>query len=198
MPTEDPSEKGLDGYCEKELKGGKMLLAGRVAVVTGGATGIGRSIAAKFADEGCSVAIADINTKEAGETLSQVRNRGSEGLALECDITDSDKVRNMVDEVISTFGKIDILVNNAGAGSLGVGEEWPTALGVASVTEEKWDKIVAVNLKGAFLCCKEVVPHMKEKRYGKIINVSSFGLDRSSYHWTRLPCGQGRSRRSNS
>ena len=74
----------------------------------------------------------------------------------------------MVDKVISTFGKIDILVNNAGAGSLGVGEESPPPRGVANIPEEKWDQVVALNLKGAFLCCKHVVPHMKENRYGKI------------------------------
>ncbi len=152
-----------------------MLLSNRVAIITGGATGIGRSTAVKFAQEGCTVAIADIKMEEANETLSQVKKRGSAGLAVECDITDSKQVRKMVGMVISTLGKIDILVNNAGAGSLGVGEEVPPPLGVASVTEEKWDKVVALNLKGAFLCCKEVVPHMKEKRYGKIINVSTLG-----------------------
>ena len=152
-----------------------MLLSNRVAIITGGATGIGRSIVVKFAEEGCSVAIADVNIKNANETLSQVRERGREGIVIECDITDSNKVRSMVNLVISMFGKIDVLVNNAGAGSLGVGEELPPPLGVANVTEEKWDKVVALNLKGAFLCCKEIVPYMKEKRYGKIINVSTLG-----------------------
>jgi 3-oxoacyl-[acyl-carrier protein] reductase len=157
------------------LKGGKVLLSNRVAIITGGATGIGRSIVVKFAEEGCSVAIADVNIKNANETLSQVKERGREGIVIECDITDSNKVRSMVNLVISMFGKIDVLVNNAGAGSLGVGEELPPPLGVANVTEEKWDKVVALNLKGAFLCCKEIVPYMKEKRYGKIINVSTLG-----------------------
>jgi NAD(P)-dependent dehydrogenase (short-subunit alcohol dehydrogenase family) len=157
------------------LKGGKVLLSNRVAIITGGATGIGRGIAVKFAKEGCNVAIADINMKAANETLSQVRKRGRKGLAIECNITDSNQVRNMVHMVVSTFGKIDVLVNNAGAGSLGLGGESPPPLGVANVTEEKWDKLVALNLKGAFLCCKEVVPHMREKGYGKIINVSTLG-----------------------
>lgn len=152
-----------------------MLLSDRVAIITGGATGIGRSIAVKFAEEGCNVAIADTNMKEANVTLSQIKERGREGFAIECDIKESDQVRNMVNKVISLLGKIDVLVNNAGAGSLGLGEESPPALGVANVTEEKWDKVVALNLKGTFLCCKEVVPHMKQKRYGKIINVSTLG-----------------------
>ena len=85
------------------------------------------------------------------------------------------KVRNMVDVVISTFGKTDVLVNNAGAGSQGAGEELPPALVVARVAKEKWNKIVALNLKGASLCCKEVVPPVKERRCGTDINVSSLG-----------------------
>ena len=152
-----------------------MLLADRVAIITGGATGIGRSIAVKFAEEGCHVAVADINTEEANETLNRVEQRGKAGLAIACDVTDINMVRNMVHRVISRFGKIDILVNNAGAGSMGVGEEAPPTLGVANVTEERWDKVVNLNLKGAFLCCKEVVPIMKEQRYGKIVNISTLG-----------------------
>jgi NAD(P)-dependent dehydrogenase (short-subunit alcohol dehydrogenase family) len=78
------------------LKGGKVLLSNRVAIITGGATGIGRSIVVKFAEEGCSVAIADVNIKNANETLSQVKERGREGIVIECDITDSNKVRSML------------------------------------------------------------------------------------------------------
>lgn len=152
-----------------------MLLSNRVAIITGGATGIGRSIAIKFAEEGCDIAIADINMKAADVTLSQVKGRGREGLAIACDITDINQVRNMVNMVIGAFEKIDVLVNNAGAGSLGISEEMPLPPGVANVTEERWDKVVNLNLKGAFLCCKEVVPHMKEERYGKIVNISTLG-----------------------
>ena len=152
-----------------------MLLLDRVAIVTGGATGIGRSIAIKFAEEGCHVAVADINTEKAKETLNRVEQRGRAGLVLACDVTDTSMVRNMVNRVISRFGKIDILVNNAGAGSLGVEEEAPPPPGVANVTEARWDKVVDLNLKGAFLCCRQVVPHMKENRYGKIVNVSTLG-----------------------
>jgi 3-oxoacyl-[acyl-carrier protein] reductase len=160
---------------ETKLEGGRMLLSNRVAIITGGATGIGRSIAVQFAKQGCKVAIADINPGEANETLSRVKGGRGEGLVVACDITDGNQVRGMVDQVISTFGKVDILVNNAGAGSLGASEELPPRRGVADVTEEKWDRVVALNLKGAFLCCKHVVPHMKEKRYGRIINVSTLG-----------------------
>jgi NAD(P)-dependent dehydrogenase (short-subunit alcohol dehydrogenase family) len=151
----------------------RMMLSNRVAIVTGGATGMGRSISVKFAEEGCDIAIADINMKEANETLSRVKKKGREGLAIECDITDSKKVHELVTKVIGRFGKIDILVNNAGGGGSLGGLKVPP--GIANIPEEHWDKIIATNLKGAFLFCKEVVPHMKEKRYGKIINVSSLG-----------------------
>lgn len=149
-----------------------MLLSDRVAIITGGAKGIGRGTAMRFAEEGCDIAIVDISMKEAHETVNEVTKRGRKGLALECDITDSRKVLDAVHQVINTFGKVDILVNNAG----GTGEvKSPDLRGVANITEEEWDRVVGVNLKGAFLFCKEVVPHMKEKGYGKIINVSSLG-----------------------
>jgi len=151
-----------------------MLLSNRVAIITGGAKGIGRGTAIKFAEEGCDIAIVDISMKEANETLNEVIKKGREGLAIECDITDGSKVRDTINKVISKFGKIDILVNNAGAGSAGGGRTSPL-ISVADYTEEEWDKVVSLNLKGTFLCCKEVVPHMKEKGYGKIINVSSLG-----------------------
>lgn len=150
-----------------------MLLSNRVAMITGGATGIGRGTAIKFAKEGCDVAIVDINMEEAHKTLDEVTKRGREGLTLECDVTDGSKVRDAVNKVIGKFGKIDILVNNAGAGR--VGRSTTPVTSVADFPEEQWNKGIALNLTGPFLCSKEVVPHMKEKGYGKIINISSQG-----------------------
>ena len=146
-----------------------MLLTNRVAIITGGAKGIGRGTALKFAEEGCDIAIADVSLEEANQTLAEVRKRGREGLVIKCDVTDSNQVRSMVSEVINKFGKVDILVNNAG-NIVGT----PTN-SVATLLEEDWDKVVDLNLKSAFLFSKEVVPHMKEKRDGKIINLSSIG-----------------------
>lgn len=144
-----------------------MLLTGRVALITGGAKGMGRGMAVKFAEEGCSVAIADISMKEANDTQAEVLKRGVDGLAIECDVTDSKQVHETVDKVISKFEKVDILVNNAGG--------MPQTPPIEDITEEEWDKVFALNLKSDFLFCKYVVPYMKEKRYGKIINLSSIG-----------------------
>ncbi len=144
-----------------------MLLENRIAIITGGAKGMGRAIALKFADEGCSVVVADISIKEADETIDGVIKRGREGMAVNCDVSNAGQVRQMVEKTIKKFGKIDILVNDAG-GSVGPGS-------LEDMTEEIWDKTLALNLKSDFLCCQAVVPYMKAKGYGKIINVSSLG-----------------------
>ncbi len=144
-----------------------MLLEDRVAIVTGGAKGIGRATALKFAAEGCSVAIADISMNEADDVVSEISGMGREGIAVHCDTTNSKQVRDLVDKTIVKFGKVDILVNNAGG--------LPSTAPVEDMSEEEWDSVVALNLKSGFLCCKYVVPHMKAKKYGKIVNISSLG-----------------------
>jgi 3-oxoacyl-[acyl-carrier protein] reductase len=141
-----------------------MLLSNRVAIITGGSRGIGKGIALKFAEEGCSVAIVG-RTDRGRETLEEVAKKGRDVIFIQCDISDSSQVRDMVDQVIGEFGKVDILVNNAAMAAV------PKC--IDDISDEEWDAILDVNLKGAFLCCRAVVPRMKEKRYGKIINVSS-------------------------
>jgi len=142
-----------------------LLLPKRTAIVTGGARGIGRAISLKFAEEGCSVAIADLREKEANKTLEEISQKGVEGIFIQCDHTDSRQVGDMVDKVIKKLGKIDILVNNAG----GFGPSTP----ITDLTEEAWDRSIDLNLKGVFLCCKAVIPYMIKNKYGKIINISS-------------------------
>jgi NAD(P)-dependent dehydrogenase (short-subunit alcohol dehydrogenase family) len=145
-----------------------MLLADRVALITGGAKGMGRGMAIRFAEEGCAVAVADIDVAGAERTAAEVSSRGRKGLALKCDVTDGKQVQETVSKVLSEFGKIDILVNNAGGMR-------PTSPPIEDITEDEWDRVMALNLKSDFLFCKYVVPHMKERRYGKIINLSSIG-----------------------
>ena len=142
-----------------------MLLDDKVAIITGGARGIGRGIALKFADEGCSVAIADVNMSEADVTVAELVKKGKEGLAIQCDVSDSQQVRSMVDKVINKFGKIDILINDAGI--------HPAQYTLLDLPEKEWDRVLDVDLKGEFLCCQAVVPHMIKRKYGKIVNVSS-------------------------
>jgi 3-oxoacyl-[acyl-carrier protein] reductase len=141
-----------------------MLLSNRVAIITGGSRGIGKGIALKFAEEGCSVAIVG-RTEIGKKTLEEVKKRGWEGVFIQCDISDSRQVREMVDQVINKYGKVDILVNNAAQAAV------PKY--ITEISDEEWDTILDINLKGQFLCCRAVVPHMKEKKYGKIINISS-------------------------
>ncbi len=142
-----------------------MLLTDKVAIITGGAKGIGKAIALKFAQEGCWVAIADINESEARQTISSFEKSSRPGIFINCDHTDSKQVEKMVQTVINKYGKIDILVNNAG----GFGPPTP----FKDLTEEEWDKRIKLNLKGAFLCCHFVIPHMVKQKYGKIINIAS-------------------------
>ena len=148
-----------------------MLLKDRVAIVTGGSKGIGRAICLRFAQEGARVTIADIDRAAAEETLRQVEAVGGQGLVSDCDVTSSEQVKAMVAATVAAFGKIDILVNNAGAVVGAQGK--PTNISVLS--EDAWDKVIDLNLKGVFLCSKEVVPHMKAAGYGKIVNISSLG-----------------------
>ncbi len=144
-----------------------MMLSDRVAIVTGGARGIGRAIALKFAEQGCTTVIVDIRPDEAAETLRQISGLKSEGLFVRCDVSISSQVQNMVNQVINKYHKIDILVNNAAIS--------PPERSFIDITEEEWDRTISVNLKSVFLCCKAVVPYMKEKKYGKIINIASVG-----------------------
>lgn len=144
-----------------------MLLENRVAVITGGAKGMGRSMAFRFAEEGCAVAIADISIDEAKQNIAEIVGKGGRGAAFQCDITKIDQVKNVVDGVMKEFGRIDILVNNAGG--------MPDTPPIEDITEEEWDRVFALNLKSDFFFCKYIVPHMKKQQYGKIVNLSSIG-----------------------
>ena len=141
-----------------------MKLKDRVAIVTGGARGIGKAIAFTFVREGARVVIVDVDQKSLEASKEEIEKMGGEALAISCDITKSSEVNEMVNQVQKTFGRIDILVNNAGIIRRGT---------IDTVTEEEWDRVIEVNLKGTFNCCKAVSEIMKYQGHGKIVNISS-------------------------
>ena len=142
-----------------------MKLFSKVAIITGGGRGIGRAIALAFAREGAYVSLAARSTRKMEEVAREVRLMGRRALVNTTDITQIDQVNRMVERTMEEFGKIDVLVNNSGIAG-------PTAY-VHEVTPEEWDETFNVNLKGAFLCCRAVVPDMIAQRSGKIINIAS-------------------------
>jgi len=143
-----------------------MRLAGKVAVVTGGGSGIGRGIVLAMAQEGADIAIPDIQVINADKVAAEVKSLGRKTLAMKCDVTSSADVKAMTDRVRETFGKIDIVVNNAGMAA-------PPGLPFTNNTEEDWDKTFAVNTKSVFIVSKAVAAHMIERKAGRIINIAS-------------------------
>jgi 3-oxoacyl-[acyl-carrier protein] reductase len=140
-------------------------LRDRVAIVTGGARGIGGAIAAAFAAEGADVAIADVLAEDvAAPVLSAIAAAGRRGVFVPTDVSDEDEVGAMVGRVRSELGEIDILVNNAGTFS---------QVFFQDLTAEEWDRVLGVNLRGCFLCTRSVIPAMLERGTGAIINVAS-------------------------
>ena len=141
-----------------------MRLENKVALITGGARGIGRSIALLFAQEGCNVVVGDVNLPEAQKTCLDIEAYGRKSLALEMDVTDCKKVEEAVNKILDKFGKVDILVNNAGITKDNL---------LLRMSEAEWDAVLNVNLKGTFNCIKAVSRIMIKQRKGKIINIAS-------------------------
>ena len=141
-----------------------MLLKDKVAIITGGARGIGKEIALTFAREGAKVAIADINSQTLREAEKEIASCGIEVLTFTVDVTDYTQVEQMVNKTLDKFKKIDILISNAGITA--------DAL-LVRMKEEDWDRVLAVNLKGTFNCIKSVSRVMLKQRSGKILNIAS-------------------------
>ena len=144
-----------------------MSFEGKTAIITGAAQGIGRAVALEFAERGANMLLADIQSAKVESVAAEIRASGSKATATAVDVTDSDSVASMVELAISEFEQVDILVNDAGgSGTEGV-------LRIEEVSEDRWDAQVDLNLKGAFLCCKAIVPHMRRRGSGRIVNLSS-------------------------
>ncbi len=141
-----------------------MRFKGKGVIVTGGASGIGKATAQRFMEEGAKVAIVDVSRKAAKEAMREFKKKGFEPLLLVGDVTKSEDVGRMVREARRKLGRVDVLFNNAGILVEGTAEQ---------VTEEDWDRIMAVNVKGVFLMSKEVIPIMLKQKKGVIVNNAS-------------------------
>ncbi len=141
-----------------------MKLQGKVALITGGAQGIGKAIVLLFAREGAAVVVADINLEKARETCREVESLGGGTLAVGGNVADAKEAETMVQEAIKRFGRLDILVNNAGITRDQV---------LLRMKEEDWDLVMAVNLKGAFQCTKTALRAFLKQKGGKVVNIAS-------------------------
>lgn len=140
-----------------------MRLKDKITVVTGGAQGIGKEIALAFAKEGAKVVIFDVNEEVLNATVKELQGY-SQALGIKADVTNLEETEKNINKIIDNFGRVDILVNNAGITRDNL---------LLRLSESDWDKVLTVNLKGAFNCCKAVCRYMVKQRCGKIINISS-------------------------
>lgn len=141
-----------------------MRLENKVILITGSGSGIGKSTALLFANEGAKVIVNDLSKEQGEETVAEISNQGGEAIFLHADVTKSNQVEEMVDKIIATYGQIDVLFNNAGIAGVGA---------IHETSEELWDKVMQVNVRGVFITSKYVLPHMMERKQGNIINMSS-------------------------
>ena len=141
-----------------------MKLAGKVALVTGGARGIGKAISERLASDGATIAIADINLEVAEATAKELNSNGFKAKAYAMNVVNSEDVTAKVKEIVKDFGSLDILVNNAGITKDGL---------LMRMKDDQWDAVIAVNLKGTFNCTKAVARPMVKAKQGKIINIAS-------------------------
>ena len=152
-----------------------MRLKKRIAIVTGGAGGIGEAIALMFAQHGAGVIVADLNYEGATETAKDINKKGGLAHAIKVDVTKIGSVQNLIDESIKTFKQLDILVNVAGAGGFGH---------FIDVSPEEFDNIMRINVNASFYCAQAAAKEMLKSNYGRIINVASIAGERAGEHRT--------------
>jgi NAD(P)-dependent dehydrogenase (short-subunit alcohol dehydrogenase family) len=143
-----------------------MRLQGKVALVTGAASGIGAATAKRFAREGALVVVNDARVDGLEAVAAEVRAAGAKAVVVAGDVSKKADCERMVGEAVRTFGRLDILINNAGINRDAM---------AAKMTEEQWDAVLAVNLKGTFLCAQAALPGMRERAWGRVVNTSSIG-----------------------
>jgi NAD(P)-dependent dehydrogenase (short-subunit alcohol dehydrogenase family) len=148
----------------KQAGGKEMRLKDKVAIVTGSGRGIGESIALRFAAEGAKLIVNDVNESDASRTVETIKSKGGQAVAVIGSVASRQVAQKMVDTAVKEFGTVDILVNNAGIIRDAM---------LHKMTDEQWDQVIEVNLKGVFLCTQCAAQVMREKKYGKIINLSS-------------------------
>lgn len=158
---------------ESDSNGAPMDFSEQTIIITGGGSGIGRSAALRFAALGGDVVIADVNERAAQRVVAEAGG----GLAVHADVSDATQVRALIETSLATYGRLDVLCNNAGYGFRGT---------VESIDEDEWDQLIAVNLKGVFLCSKYALPALRKSGNGRIVNTSSYtaqvGItDRAAY-----------------
>ena len=169
--------RGCDALLDAGTGKSVTRLSGKVALITGGGTGIGRAIALAFAREGASVAVAGRRLEKLREVIVEVQKAGGAGLAMECDVTRARDVERAVKGTVERFGRLNVLVNNAGTLHVST---------VEGISEEEWDRMMTVNLKGPFLMSRAVLPEFRKCGGGAIVNIGSvLGLvavkDRAAY-----------------
>jgi NAD(P)-dependent dehydrogenase (short-subunit alcohol dehydrogenase family) len=160
-------------------------LEGKVAIVTGGARGLGKAFCLAMAEQGARLVIADILDKEAEQTAGEIQAKGGSAIALKVDVTSEEATLRMAEETIKQLGRIDVLVNNA-AMVYGM-----TRKPFTEIPLTEWDKLMTVNLRGPFLCCRAVFPQMKKQGKGKIINLTSETAFTGSKHLIHYVTSKG-------
>jgi NAD(P)-dependent dehydrogenase (short-subunit alcohol dehydrogenase family) len=160
-------------------RGQEMRLKDKAAIITGSALGMGRGAALHFAREGAKVVVTDVDTNGGKETVELVKKSGGQAAFIQCDVSKSSDVKRMVDFAAKTFGRINVLYNNAAL------QLWGKDAPVDELLEEDWDRVMAVDVKGAYLCMKYAIPEMMRAGGGSIINISSIaalvGRKQSAY-----------------
>ncbi|CAG7650895.1 Cyclopentanol dehydrogenase [Paenibacillus solanacearum] len=158
-----------------------MRLQNKIILITGSGSGIGKSTALLFAREGATVIVNDLLEEKGLETLEEIRQAGGSAIFVQADVTSPESVKSMVDTIIAQYGRIDVLFNNAGVSGVGA---------IHEVEPDAWDRVININIRGVYLPCKYVLPHMMEQKDGSVINMSSciaeIGLARrASYSATK-------------